>query len=96
MNFLKNIPAETLTVSGCVIGFLLIDDFTPAEQNSLGNFFMLIGQILCSNSAQQQVINNAKGTSNTANQHTVNSNLTPREMMEKVRDAFDTQINNLK
>ena len=35
----------------------MIDDLTAVEQNSLGNFLMLIGQMLETNSAQQQLFN---------------------------------------
>lgn len=100
MNLIPNIPAKQFTLSAIIIGYILIDDLNPAEQNTLGNWFMLIGQILCTNSAQQQVINNRNGTSNSSNQHTVNSdNLNINEqinMMQKTIDAIQKQINNLK
>ena len=57
-NNLSKVPADAFTISAILIGFLLIDDLNPAEQNSIGNWFMMIGQVLCTNSAQQQVINN--------------------------------------
>lgn len=34
----------------------MVDDLTAAEQNSLGNFIILIGQVLETNAAQQAVI----------------------------------------
>ena len=57
-NIPPNIDASTFTISAFLIGYLLIDDLDPAEQNSIGNWFMMVGQVLCTNSAQQQVINN--------------------------------------
>lgn len=99
MKFLKNIPTNTFTVSAFAIGLILIDDLTPAEQNSVGNWFMLIGQVLATNASQQQVINNATNTSNTSNSHIVNDNQNGNsevEMMEKIRDAFNQQIDTLK
>lgn len=74
MNFLPKIDAHSYTTSAFLIGLLLIDNLTPAEQNSVGNWFMLIGQVLSTNASQQQVINNYNNTSNNSNQHIVNNN----------------------
>lgn len=75
MKLVPNLNANIFTTSAFVIGLLLTDDATPAEQNSLGGWFMLIGQVLCTNSGQQQVLNNRNNTSNSTNQHAVNSNI---------------------
>ena len=74
MNFLKNINANEFTTIGFVIGLLLCDNLTPAEQNSIGNWFMLVGQVLATNASQQQVINNANKISSSSNTHIVNDN----------------------
>lgn len=60
----SNIDASTFTISAFLIGYLLLDDLDPAEQNSIGNWFMMIGQVLCTNSAQQQVLNNKNRNNN--------------------------------
>lgn len=73
MDLIKGINSEVFTLSAIVIGYLLIDDSTPAEQNSLGNWFMMIGQVLCTNSAQQQVLNNNQ--SNNASNSVFNDNI---------------------
>ena len=46
MKFLPKINAFEFTTIAFVIGIVLCDDLTPAEQNSVGNFFMLVGQVL--------------------------------------------------
>lgn len=51
------LPPRTLTIIAVIFGYLMIDDLTAGEQNSLGNFFMLIGQMLETNAAQQQLFN---------------------------------------
>lgn len=51
------LPPRTLTLVAFLIGFTMIDDLTAAEQNSLGNFLILIGQVLETNSGQQAVLN---------------------------------------
>lgn len=70
-NILSDINAPTFTLSAIVIGFLLIDDLNPSEQNSIGNWFMMVGQVLCTNASQQQVLNN--NTKNTSSNNTNNS-----------------------
>lgn len=109
MNFILDTDSKTFTLSAIIIGYILIDNSTPAEQNSLGNWFMLIGQVLSTNSAQQQVINNKANTSTNQNQHTINSNIRPNqnpnnsnnnnneiEMIKKVIRAMQQEIDNLK
>ena len=49
--------AKTITLLSIVIGYSLIDNLTALEQNALGNFFMEIGQILETNSAILQALN---------------------------------------
>lgn len=39
--------AKLITLTAFLIGYLLIDNLNSNEQNALGNFFMLIGQTLC-------------------------------------------------
>lgn len=99
MKLVPNTPANVYTLSAIVIGYILLNDSTPAEQNSLGNWFMLIGQVLCTNSAQQQVINNRTGTSTSSNQHIINDtfgNDYTVEKIEKVIKALKQEIDNLK
>lgn len=110
MSFVPNINSKAFTLSAIVIGYILLDEATPAEQNSLGNWFMLIGQVLCTNSAQQQVLNNRSGTSNSTNRHIINDdNLSQTsqstdendvneqiEMIKKVINAMQQEIANLK
>lgn len=77
MEFLSKINATEYTTIAFLLGIILCDDFSPAEQNSVGNFFMMIGQVLCTNASQQQVINNVTGTSKPGNQHIVSGNVDP-------------------
>lgn len=51
-----DLPPRTLTILAVVLGFLMIDDLTAAEQNSLGNFLILIGQVLETNASQLAVV----------------------------------------
>ena len=50
------LPPELMTAIGTVLGFALIGDLTADQQNSLGNFLMLIAQILETNASQLQFL----------------------------------------
>lgn len=47
---------RTYTIASLIIGYSLIGDLTANEQNAVGNWLITIGQILESNSAVQQVV----------------------------------------
>ncbi|MCI8778623.1 MAG: hypothetical protein HFI87_05690 [Bacilli bacterium] len=110
MSIIPNVNAKAYSLSAIIVGYLLIDQSTPAEQNALGGWFMLVGQLLSTNSAQQQLLNNRNGTSNSSNRHIVNDdNLNNNSqninesyveqqiiMMQKVINAIQQEINNLK
>ena len=39
--------SKLITLTAFLIGYFLIDNLNSNEQSALGNFFMLIGQTLC-------------------------------------------------
>ena len=45
-------PAKLITLTAFLIGYLLIDNLNSNEQSALGNFFMLIGQTLCTSGSE--------------------------------------------
>lgn len=53
------LPPELMTALATVLGFAFLGDLTAEQQNSLGNFLMLIGQILETNASQAQVLKSA-------------------------------------
>lgn len=52
INYLLTLSANELTLLAVGIGFLLSANIDANKQNSLGNFFELIGQLLLTLSAQ--------------------------------------------
>ena len=66
--FLNNISPSNFTLSAYIVSSILIDDLSISEQNSLGNYLELLGQIILTNAAQQQVLNNK----NNSNNHIIN------------------------
>lgn len=55
-NFPGNWNPTLFTLSGVAVGALFLDDFTPNEQNSIGNWLILVGQVILTNAAQQVLI----------------------------------------
>ena len=50
------LPPRTMTALAVAIGFLLAETLSSDEQSSLGNFLMLIAQMVETNSAQAQLL----------------------------------------
>lgn len=96
MNIVPNINANVFTFSAIAVGYLLIDRLTPAEQNSLGNWFMLVGQVLATNASQQQVLNNRNNASSSSNMHVVNDNNLNADSLQKAVEAMKQEIERLK
>ncbi len=90
-NFPK-IPPQLFTLSAVVVGFLLVDDSTPNEQNALGNWLMLVSQYLCTNAAYGQLLN----SNNNNSQQSMPSNEETIKMLKKMVDALNEEINEIK
>lgn len=80
-----------LTITAFTIGYVLIDKLTATEQNAVGNFFMLIGQTLSTNSS----FNFNVDWNNATNGTSVNK-IDEKELLNKVKDIFNNSINNIK
>ena len=44
--FSKNISPKISSLSAVAVGYLLLDDLSASEQNALGNWLMLVAQVL--------------------------------------------------
>ena len=53
---LPNIPPKLFSLSAVVVGYLLIDDMTANEQNAVGNWLMLVAQVLSTNAFYRAVM----------------------------------------
>ena len=111
-NFPPNIHPTTYNLIAVAIGLVLVGDLSANEQNSLGNWFMLLGQYLDTNAAQQQLIESRLENSNiNINSHkhknggspfTIDnnkSNQNHRMEVEFLLDAIDKiyqELNNIK
>lgn len=96
MSIIPNISPKAFSFSAVVVGYLLIDDLTANEQNALGNWLMLTAQVLCTNAYYKQV-QQERGRDNQTNQTCGNiSTEESIEMLKKMVNALNQEINNLK
>ena len=80
------------TLSAVAIGYLLIDDNSANEQNALGNWLMLIAQVLCTNAYFLQLQQERRG-------QTSNDQMSDEDtiiMMQKMINALTKEVENLK
>ncbi len=90
MRIIPDISPKTFTLSAVIIGYLLIDDTTANEQNALGNWLMLIAQVLCTNAFYKQVQQERSTSTNQPNtEQTI-------QMIQKMINAMSKEIDNLK
>ena len=87
---LPNVPPKLFSLSAVVVGYILIDDMTANEQNAVGNWLMLVAQILCTNAFYKQVMQE-RGFDNNKNdsEQTI-------VMMQKMMDALQKEIDEIK
>lgn len=55
-NFPPNIDPHEYSITACFIGFLCVSNYNANEQNSIGNWLILVGQYILTHAAQQQLI----------------------------------------
>ena len=54
--FPPNIDPQAFSFIAVLIGSLCVGDYNAAEQNSFGNWLILVGQFILTNASQQQLI----------------------------------------
>jgi hypothetical protein len=91
MSLIPNVHPKLFTGSAILVGYLLIDDTTANEQNALGNWLMLMAQVLCTNAYYKQVMDERNKSSN---DDIDDSN--EIEMLEKMVKALNKEIEILK
>lgn len=59
-NFLSKLSGNELAIIASISGYFLAQGLTPEEQNSIGNFFEAVGQILLCIGSQNQYLDSIK------------------------------------
>lgn len=85
MSKLPDVPPKLFTLSAVAIGYLLIDDLSANEQNALGNWLMLVAQVLCTNAFYKQV----QADNMMSDKETV-------AMINKVINAMQKELNDIR
>lgn len=94
---LPNVPPKLFTLSAVAVGYILLDDATANEQNALGNWLMLVAQLLCTNAFYRQVREERRLETNKAKQSTnKNTKEETIEMLEKLQKAIEKELKTIK
>ena len=91
MNLIPNIPPKLFSFSAVTVGYLLIDDLTANEQNALGNWLMLVAQVLSTNAFYKQVMQE-RGLDKSNNISESDAII----MLEKMINALKQEVEELK
>ena len=97
MNQQNRETSKLITITAFLIGYVLIDRLNSNEQNALGNFFMLIGQTLCTSGSEnfRRECSNQFSHSNSRE----NTELSREELIQalgRARDVFCEEIDKIK
>ena len=103
-NFPPNTDPHLFSILAVTVGFACVGDYNANEQNSIGNWLILVGQYILTHAAQQQLIearlennnlntNSKKHKNGTGGPFTDNevgkSNQTQRDEVEFLLDAVE-------
>ncbi len=91
MNLIPNIPPKLFTLSAIAVGYILIDDLTANEQNALGNWLMLVAQVLCTNAFYKQV--QSERNQNNSKEYSTEDTIA---MLKNMINAINKEIDELK
>lgn len=93
-NFPPNLNPIAFSFTAILVGTILIDDLNVNEQNSVGNWFMLVGQYMITTAGQQQLIEsrieknniniNSKKSKSGFGPYTSNSNKSNQNVRDEV------------
>lgn len=90
---LPNVSAKVFSLSAIVVGYLLIDDLTAKEQNALGNWLMLVAQVISTNAFYKEVQLERQETQEANREPTTEDTI---EILEKMINALSKEVEELK
>lgn len=94
---IPNMSPKIFSLSAVVVGYILIDDMTANEQNAVGNWLMLVAQVLCTNAFYRQVMQERgvekKNSSESGKTFGSDETLV---MLEKIVKAIRSEMENIK
>lgn len=88
--FSKNISPKISSFSAVAVGYLLLDDLSASEQNALGNWLMLVAQVLSTNAYFKQL------QSEYNNEKVKNCRMGSEiDILKRMKEALEKEISNL-
>ncbi len=88
--------SRVLTLSAIILGYALIGDYSINEQNAIGNWFMLVGQILETNAAFEQTNQNNQNNNSSQNNQMLYCRLSANEEeIQKIKEVLENLINKI-
>lgn len=87
-NFPPNINPQIFALSATLVGALLVDDYTYAEQSAIGNWLMLVSQYIITHAAEQNLIDSRLAQNNINNTRFKNN--------QSIQNEIDFLINSIK
>ena len=88
--FSKNISPKISSLSAVAVGYLLLVDLSASEQNALGNWLMLVAQVLSTNAYFKQL--QSEYQNEKSNNYKMASEV---DILKRMKDALEKEINNL-
>ena len=88
--FSKNISPKISSLSAVAVGYFLLDDLSASEQNALGNWLMLVAQVLSTNAYFKQL--QSEYQNEKSNNYKMASEV---DILKRMKDALEKEINNL-
>ena len=86
---IESIDSKKLTTIAFLIGLTITDNLTSTEQAAVGNFIMLIGQTICTNSSFY-FNNDWKNNINNGNLNNIT-----KETLKKTSNIINRELNKL-
>lgn len=101
---IPNIPPKLFSFSAVAVGYLLIDDATANEQNAMGNWLMLVAQVLSTNAYFRQVmqergLEKPNQTESGGTRNNINNEINQEKtiiMLEKMIKALQKELEDIK
>ena len=93
--WLFSLSAFEFTSYGTVIGYLISSVLTTNQQNSLGNFFELVGQVILTFNAQNSTLQSKKNSNQNLSNHVNYENEIFENLYSKI-SSLEKEINSLK
>lgn len=96
-NFPPSIDPQLFSWIACAVGSLCCDGYNSNEQNSFGNWLILVGQFILTTAAQQQLINGRNRVHNSGEPWgQVYSNAEQIDFLLRAVDDLKQELENLK